>query len=90
MQSSRKETKPKKTFHDLKSRVIGILTYEILPRKAVEERKRIVSESTQIDNRDAPITQTFFAKVQNKMHYAVHGNTAAKLIDQFAGVVLVS
>jgi hypothetical protein len=31
-------------------------------------------------DRDAPITQTFFAKVQNKMHYAVHGNTAAELI----------
>jgi hypothetical protein len=26
------------------------------------------------------ITRTFFATVQNKMHYAVHGNTAAKLI----------
>jgi hypothetical protein len=31
-------------------------------------------------DRDAPITQTFFAKVQNKMHYAVHGHTAAELI----------
>ncbi len=28
----------------------------------------------------APITQEFFAKVQNKMHYAVHGRTAAELI----------
>lgn len=28
----------------------------------------------------APITQAFFAKVQNKMHYAVHGHTAAELI----------
>ena len=31
-------------------------------------------------DRDAPNTQTFFAKVQNKMHYAVHGHTAAELI----------
>ena len=31
-------------------------------------------------DRDAATTQTFFAKVQNKMHYAVHGNTAAELI----------
>lgn len=31
-------------------------------------------------DRDAPITQEFFAKVQNKMHYAVHGHTAAELI----------
>lgn len=32
----------------------------------------------------SPITQAFFAKVQNKMHYAVHGNTAAELIVQRA------
>ncbi len=31
-------------------------------------------------DKDAPITQAFFAKVQNKMHYAVHGQTAAELI----------
>jgi hypothetical protein len=31
-------------------------------------------------NKDAPITQAFFAKVQNKMHFAVHGHTAAELI----------
>lgn len=31
-------------------------------------------------DKDAPLTQTFFAKVQNKMHYAVHGHTAAELI----------
>ena len=37
--------------------------------------------STAIDyNRDAPTTQFFFKKVQNKMHYAVHGHTAAELI----------
>ena len=33
--------------------------------------------STAIDyNRDAPTTRLFFKKVQNKMHYAVHGHTA--------------
>jgi len=31
-------------------------------------------------NRDAPITRQFFAKVQNKLHFAVHGHTAAELI----------
>ena len=37
--------------------------------------------ATAIDyNRDAPTTREFFAKVQNKMHYAVHGQTAAELI----------
>ena len=31
-------------------------------------------------DRDAPITKAFFAKVQNKMHYAVHSHTAAEVI----------
>ena len=31
-------------------------------------------------NRDAPTTRDFFAKVQNKLHYAIHGHTAAELI----------
>ena len=37
--------------------------------------------ATAIDyNRDAPTTRDFFKKVQNKMHCAVHGHTAAELI----------
>ena len=37
--------------------------------------------ATAIDyNKDAPTTRRFFAKVQNKMHYAIHGHTAAELI----------
>lgn len=37
--------------------------------------------ATAIDyNKDAPTTLSFFRKVQNKMHYAVHGHTAAELI----------
>lgn len=31
-------------------------------------------------DKDAPTTLEFFAKVQNKMHFAVHGHTAAELI----------
>jgi len=31
-------------------------------------------------NIDAEITQTFFAAVQNKLHFAIHGRTAAELI----------
>ena len=31
-------------------------------------------------DRTAKTTKQFFAKVQNKMHYAVHGHTAAELI----------
>ena len=37
--------------------------------------------ATAIDyNRDAPTTKMFFKMMQNKMHYAVHGHTAAGLI----------
>jgi len=37
--------------------------------------------ATSIDyNKDAPTTKVFFAKVQNKLHFAIHGNTAAELI----------
>lgn len=37
--------------------------------------------ATAIDyNVNAPTTRLFFKKVQNKMHYAVHGHTAAELI----------
>ena len=37
--------------------------------------------TTAIDyNKDDNITQTFFASVQNKLHFAIHGHTAAELI----------
>lgn len=37
--------------------------------------------STAMDyDKNSPITKEFFAKVQNKMHFAVHGHTAAELI----------
>ncbi len=37
--------------------------------------------STSVDyNRDAQTTREFFAKVQNKLHFAIHGHTAAELI----------
>jgi hypothetical protein len=37
--------------------------------------------ATSIDyNKDAPTTKEFFAKVQNKLHYAIHQHTAAELI----------
>jgi len=37
--------------------------------------------ATSVDyNKDAPTTRDFFAKVQNKLHYAIHGQTAAELI----------
>ena len=37
--------------------------------------------ATSVDyNRDAPTTKVFFAKVQNKLHFAIHGHTAAELV----------
>jgi hypothetical protein len=37
--------------------------------------------TTAIDyNKDTPTTKDFFAKVQNKLHYGIHGPTAAELI----------
>ena len=37
--------------------------------------------ATSVDyNKRAPTTRDFFAKVQNKLHFAIHGNTAAELI----------
>ena len=45
--------------------------------------------ATAIDyNRDAPTTRLFFKMMQNKMHYAVHGRTAAELIVERAGAEL--
>ncbi len=54
-------------------------------RGYVIDKKRMENGSfiyaTAIDyNYDAPTTRLFFQKVQNKMHYAVHGHTAAELI----------
>ncbi|MFT4062704.1 MAG: virulence RhuM family protein [Edaphocola sp.] len=41
--------------------------------------------STAIDyNPDTEVTQTFFATVQNKLHFAIHGHTAAEVIMQRA------
>jgi hypothetical protein len=41
--------------------------------------------ATSVDyNQNAPTTRTFFAKVQNKLHYAIHGHTAAELIKKRA------
>ncbi|MDL2314565.1 virulence RhuM family protein [Desulfovibrio sp. OttesenSCG-928-C14] len=37
--------------------------------------------ATSVDyNKDAPTTRAFFATVQNKLHFAIHGRTAAELI----------
>lgn len=41
--------------------------------------------ATSVDyNKNAPTTREFFAKVQNKLHYAIHGYTASELIKKRA------
>lgn len=41
--------------------------------------------TTSVDyNKDAPTTREFFKKVQNKLHYAIHGHTASELIKERA------
>lgn len=41
--------------------------------------------ATSVDyNKDAPTTKLFFAKVQNKLHFAIHGHTAAEVVMQRA------
>ncbi|HVE44488.1 MAG TPA: virulence RhuM family protein [Gammaproteobacteria bacterium] len=41
--------------------------------------------ATSLDyNKNAPTTREFFAKVQNKLHYAIHGHTASELIHKRA------
>jgi hypothetical protein len=41
--------------------------------------------ATSVDyNKSAPTTRDFFAKVQNKLHYAIHGHTAPELVLQRA------
>ena len=49
-------------------------------KKALEEFSPVVIDY----NKDVLIIYRFFAKVQNKLHYAIHGNTAAELIKKRA------
>jgi hypothetical protein len=70
----------------------SILTTEYFDRLLEQIREIRLSErrfyqkitdiyATSLDyDRTAQSTKSFFAKVQNKMHYAVHGHTAAELV----------
>lgn len=70
----------------------SVLTKEYFDRLLEQIREIRLSErrfyqkitdiyATSLDyDRNAESTKRFFAKVQNKMHYAVHGHTAAELI----------
>lgn len=67
-------------FDELLERVRDIRTSEkIFYRKVTD------IYATSIDyNPDAKATQEFFATVQNKFHYAIHGHTASELIAERA------
>ena len=63
-------------FDELTRRLQDIRTSE---RRFYQKITDIYATSVDYDARH-PLTQTFFATVQNKVHYAIHGQTAAELI----------
>ena len=63
-------------FEELSRRIQDIRTSE---RRFYQKITDIYATSIDYD-KDAALTQTFFATVQNKVHYAIHGQTAAEVI----------
>jgi len=63
-------------FEELSRRIQDIRTSE---RRFYQKITDIYATSIDYD-KDHPLTQTFFATVQNKVHYAIHGQTAAEVI----------
>ncbi len=63
-------------FDELTHRLQDIRTSE---RRFYQKITDIYATSVDYDA-SAPLTQDFFATVQNKVHYAIHGHTAAELI----------
>ncbi len=67
-------------FDELTYRLQDIRTSE---RRFYQKITDIYATSVDYDS-TAALTQNFFATVQNKVHYAIHGHTAAQLITQRA------
>jgi len=63
-------------FEELSRRIQDIRTSE---RRFYQKITDIYATSIDYD-KDAALTQAFFATVQNKVHYAIHGQTAAEVI----------
>ena len=63
-------------FEELTRRIQDIRTSE---RRFYQKITDIYATSIDYEKGD-PLTQTFFATVQNKVHYAIHGQTAAEVI----------
>ncbi len=64
-------------FRELLERVRSIRASE---RRIYQQITDIFAECSIDYNRDSPVTQEFYATVQNKFHYAITGNTAAEII----------
>ncbi|MFH0801032.1 MAG: virulence RhuM family protein [bacterium] len=63
-------------FEELTRRIQDIRTSE---RRFYQKITDIYATSIDYD-KDHPLTQEFFATVQNKVHYAIHGQTAVEVI----------
>lgn len=70
-------------FDELTKRLQDIRTSE---RRFYQKITDIYATSIDYDP-NHPLTQEFFATVQNKVHYAIHGQTAAELIQSRANSV---
>lgn len=66
----------KKYFDDLLAEIREIRTSE---RNFYQKITDIYATAMDY-NKDAPTTKSFFATVQNKLHFAIHGQTAAEVI----------
>lgn len=64
-------------FKELLERVRSIRASE---RRIWQQITDIFAECSIDYNKDSPITQEFYAMVQNKFHYAITGHTAAEII----------
>lgn len=60
---------------------MGVVNKRYLTHSARFFIVKIIQSRTWVDyDPEAELTQAFFATVQNKVHYAIHGHTAAELI----------
>ena len=67
-------------FEELTRRIQDIRTSE---RRFYQKITDIYATSVDYD-KDHPLTKEFFATVQNKVHYAIHGQTAAEVVQSRA------
>ena len=68
-------------FDELLERIRRIRTSERMFWQKVTD---LYSQCSVDYDKNSPVTQTFFAQIQNKFHYAIHRHTAAELIQKRA------